>query len=80
MRTVFAIAIATLIVAAIPGTAQSAPIPPLPAGIMVHPTDLTEVAWRRCWRDRWVSSLLARPLGPRALPPVVMSTPELVSK
>jgi hypothetical protein len=53
MRTVFAIAIATLIVAAIPGTAQSAPIPPLPAGIMVHATDLTEVAWRRCWRDRW---------------------------
>ena len=53
MRTVFAIVFASLIVAAVPGTAQSAPIPPLLAGTTIHLTDLTEVAWRRCWRDRW---------------------------
>jgi hypothetical protein len=53
MRTVFAIVFAGLIVAAVPGTAQSAPIPPVPAGTTVQLTDVTEVAWRRCWRDRW---------------------------
>ena len=53
MRIVLAIVFAGLIVAAVPGTAQSAPIPPIPAGTTVQLTDLTDVAWRRCWRDRW---------------------------
>jgi hypothetical protein len=50
MRTVFAIVFASLIVAAVPGTAQSAPIPPLSAGTTVHLTDLVEAG---------VASLLA---------------------
>jgi hypothetical protein len=53
-RTVFAIAVVGLIVAATFGTAQSAPLTPLPPGITAHLTDdLMDVGWRRCWRDRW---------------------------
>jgi len=52
-RTVFAIAIASLILAAASETAQAAPIAPLPAGVTGDFSDLTDVSWRRCWRDRW---------------------------
>ncbi len=51
-RTVFAIAIASLILAAASETAQAAPIAPLPAGVTGDFSDLTDVSWRRCWRDR----------------------------
>jgi hypothetical protein len=52
LRTVFAIAVAGLVFASVSGTAQAAPVAPLPTGV----TDLsvlTDVQWRRCWRDRW---------------------------
>ena len=53
-RTVFWIAVAGFIVAAVPSTVQSAPLAPLPSGIAAHfAEDLTDVSWRRCWRDRW---------------------------
>jgi hypothetical protein len=53
-RTVFAVAAAGLIVAAVSGTAQSAPLAPLAPGLAAHLTDdLTEVVWRHCWRGRW---------------------------
>jgi hypothetical protein len=53
LRTAFAIAVAGLIFAAVSGPSQAAPLAPLPAGITAHLNDLTDVAWRRCWRDRW---------------------------
>jgi hypothetical protein len=43
LRTVFAIAVAGLIFAAVSGTAQAAPMAPLPAGITAGLTDLTDV-------------------------------------
>jgi len=53
-RTLFAIAVTGLIIAVVSGTAQSAPLLPPSPGITAHLTnDLTDVAWRRCWRDRW---------------------------
>lgn len=53
LRTVFAIAVAGLIFAAVFGTAQAAPVAPLPAGVTADLSYLTDVQWRRCWRDRW---------------------------
>lgn len=52
LRTVLAIAIATLILAG--GAAQAAPILPLPAAAAADVGNLTTVQWgRHCWRDRW---------------------------
>jgi hypothetical protein len=51
-RTAFAMAAAGLIFAAVFGTAQAAPIVPLPAGVTADLSDVTQVSWRRCWRDR----------------------------
>jgi hypothetical protein len=53
LRIAFATVFAGLIFAAVPGSTQAAPIAPPPAGIAVHLNDVTDVAWRRCWRDRW---------------------------
>ena len=53
LRTVFAIAVAGLIFAAVSGPAQAAPIAPLPPGYTVDLGLLSDVQWRRCWRDRW---------------------------
>ncbi len=52
MRTVFAIAVAGLIFGAVSGTAHATPIAPLPTGV-TDLSELTDVSWRRCWRDRW---------------------------
>jgi hypothetical protein len=58
LRTVFAMAVVALCLAAVPGTSQASPIAPLPAGITA--TDhgsVTHVRWwrhhRHCWRGRW---------------------------
>jgi len=56
LRTVFAMAIAGLVLAAVPGTAQAAPIAPispLALGVTAEHGDVMDVGWRRCWRDRW---------------------------
>ena len=53
LRTVFAIAVTGLIFAVLPGSAQAAPVAPLPAGVTADINILSDVAWRRCWRDRW---------------------------
>jgi hypothetical protein len=53
LRTVFAIGIAGLIFAGESGTTQAAPILPLPAAATADLNNLTDVQWRRCWRDRW---------------------------
>jgi hypothetical protein len=53
LRTVFAMAVAGLIFAAVSGPAQAAPIAPLPPGYTVDLGILSDVAWRNCWRDRW---------------------------
>jgi hypothetical protein len=60
-RTVFAIAVAGLIFAAVSGTAQAAPGTPLPSGVTA------ELNFDGCV----VASLLARPLGALALPPLL---------
>jgi hypothetical protein len=53
LRTTLAIAFAGLIFMAVSGTAQATPITPLPANALTDVNILTDVAWRRCWRDRW---------------------------
>jgi len=53
LRTVFAITFAGLIFVAVSGTAQAAPVVPLPAGVTADLSYLTDVQWRRCWRDSW---------------------------
>jgi len=51
LRTAFAIAAAGLIFVVVSETAQAAPVAPIPAGVTANLSDLTDVAWRRCWRD-----------------------------
>jgi len=34
-------------------SAQAVPVVPLAQTVIVSPSDLTEVQWRGCWRDRW---------------------------
>jgi len=53
LRTVFAIAVAGLIFAAVSAPAQAAPGAPLPAGVKTDLNYLTDASWRRCRRDRW---------------------------
>jgi hypothetical protein len=54
-RTIFAMAVAGLIFAAVSGTSQAAPIAPLPAGAAADHGGVTQVYWhhRHCWRGRW---------------------------
>ena len=53
LRMVFAMAFAGLVLTAVSGAAQAAPIAPLAAGVTAELGDVTQVSWRRCWRDRW---------------------------
>jgi hypothetical protein len=56
IRTVFAMAVAALLLAAVSGTSQAAPIAPLPAGVAADHGAVTHVWWHRhrhCWRGRW---------------------------
>lgn len=53
LRPLFAIAVGALIFTAMSGHAQAVPAAPLPAGITADFNILSDVAWRRCWRDRW---------------------------
>jgi hypothetical protein len=52
-QTIFALAVAGLILAAVPGTSQAAPVAPLTTEVTVqHHSNMTEVHWiRRCWRS-----------------------------
>ena len=52
-RTALAMLVASLVLLAVNGSAKAAPIPPLAAGITASVSDVTDVSWRRCWRDRW---------------------------
>ena len=58
-RTIFAMAVAGLLFAAVSGTSQAAPIAPLAAGAATAQGNLTQVYWHRygwhrhCWRGRW---------------------------
>jgi ABC-type glycerol-3-phosphate transport system substrate-binding protein len=60
-RTFFAMAVAGLLLAAVSGTSQAAPIAPLPAAAAADHSGVTQVYWhrwhrgwhRRCWRGRW---------------------------
>jgi hypothetical protein len=58
IRTIFAMAVAGLIFAAVSGTSQAAPIAPLPAGVTSAQGNVTQVYWHhwhhhchwhRCW-------------------------------
>jgi hypothetical protein len=53
LRSVFALAVAGLVFAAISGAAHATPIAPLPAGVTADFNVFTDIQWRRCWRDRW---------------------------
>jgi len=53
LRTLFAVSITGLVFAAVSAPAHATPIGPLPPGYNVDLGILSDVAWRRCWRDRW---------------------------
>jgi hypothetical protein len=54
IRTFPAMAIAGLVLVAVAGISQAAPIAPLPAGVMADHSNVMQVRWhRRCWRGRW---------------------------
>jgi len=69
LRTLFAMAVAGLLFAAVSGTSQAAPIAPLPEGVTSETSGLTPVYWhhwhhhywywhhhywhRHCWRGHW---------------------------
>lgn len=54
LKTVIAIGLAGLLVVAASRTAQAAPFMPLPKSMIEGlNSDLTQVSWRHCWRDRW---------------------------
>jgi hypothetical protein len=53
-RAIFALGVAGLILAVVPGTSQAAPIAPLSADVTIqhHHSSMTEAHWiRRCWRS-----------------------------
>jgi hypothetical protein len=52
-RTIFAMAVAGVIFAAVSGTSQAAPIAPLPAGVANDSGAITQVYWRGGWRGGW---------------------------
>jgi hypothetical protein len=56
IRTVFAMAVAAVIFAAVSGSSQAAPIAPLP-GVAAADTGAVTQVWyrhhRHCWRGRW---------------------------
>jgi hypothetical protein len=52
IRTVFAMAVAALVLAAVSGTSQAAPIAPLPAATSGQ-SDLTQVYWHRGYHYGW---------------------------
>ena len=56
-RIVFAMAVATLVFAAVSGTSQAAPIAPLPGVAAADHGAVTQVRYwhrhRHCWRGRW---------------------------
>ena len=53
-RTVIAIGLAGLMLAAASATAEAAPLTPLPKTVVesLH-SDVNLASWRQCWRDRW---------------------------
>jgi len=67
IRTVFAMAVAALVFAAVSGTSQATPIAPLPAGVAAGSShgNVTQAHYyyyhrrhyyyhrRHCWRGRW---------------------------
>ncbi len=56
IRTVFAMAVAALVFAAVSGTSQAAPMAPLPAGVAAADHGAVTHVWyhhRHCWRGRW---------------------------
>jgi hypothetical protein len=54
-KTLIAVGLAGLLVAAASATTQAAPFFQLPKSMIVAGlnSDIDQVAWRRCWRDRW---------------------------
>jgi hypothetical protein len=54
-KTVIAIGLAGLLLAAASVTAQATPFMPLPKSMIVEGlnSDITQAGWRRCWLDRW---------------------------
>jgi hypothetical protein len=54
VRTVFAMAVAALVFAAVSGTSQAVPMAPLSAGVATSGQgNLTQVYWHRGWHGGW---------------------------
>ncbi len=52
-KTAIALAMAGLFVVAASASASAVPIVPLSKSAISGPSDVTDIRWRRCWRDRW---------------------------
>ena len=52
-KTAAAAVLAALILAAVAPTARAMPIAPHSSIIAGLNSDIQDVRWRRCWRDRW---------------------------
>jgi hypothetical protein len=54
LRTLFALAVAGFMCAAVSGTTQAAPIAPLASGVATQDSGVTQVWWRHGWhRHCW---------------------------
>jgi membrane associated rhomboid family serine protease len=54
IRTAFAMAVAVLLLAAVSGTSQAAPIAPVAGASTAQSGSVTKVWWHRhCWRGRY---------------------------
>ena len=52
-KTIIATALAGLALAVMSVPVSAAPIVPLSKSVISGPSVVTDVRWRRCWRDRW---------------------------
>ena len=60
-KTVIAMGLAGLLLAAAAGSAEAAPFLPLPKTVVEGlSSEVSPASWRRCWRDRWGRRLCRR--------------------
>lgn len=53
LKATIAAALGAFAIAAMSSSASAAPIVPLSKSVISGPSVITDIRWRRCWRDRW---------------------------
>jgi len=53
LRTIFAIGVVGFLFVAASGSTYATPIAPIAPSYTLDFSILSDVSWRRCWRDRW---------------------------